>query len=86
VRALEAFLADVYGAAHILRDGVIDRRLVLTSSQYCREAAGIEPPNGVRVHVAGVDLVRDPKGNYLVLEDNLRTPSGISYVIENGGR
>jgi len=83
VRALEAFLADVYGAAHILRDGVIDRRLVLTSSQYCREAAGIEPPNGVRVHVAGVDLVRDPKGNYLVLEDNLRTPSGISYVIEN---
>ncbi len=83
VRALEAFLADVYGQAEILRDRQIPRGLVVTSSQFCREAAGIEPPNGVRVHVAGVDLVRDPQGNYLVLEDNVRTPSGISYVIEN---
>jgi uncharacterized circularly permuted ATP-grasp superfamily protein len=84
VRALEAFLADIYGAnPQILRDGVLSRRLVLTASQFCREAAGIEPPNGVRIHVAGVDLVRDPAGAYRVLEDNLRTPSGISYVIEN---
>ncbi len=83
VRALEAFLADVYGRAEILRDEVISRRLVVTSSQFCRAAAGVEPPNGVRIHVAGVDLVRDPAGKYRVLEDNLRTPSGISYVIEN---
>jgi len=57
VRALEAFLADVYGAAHILRDGVIDRAWCSHPASYCREAAGIEPPNGRPVHVAGVDLV-----------------------------
>jgi len=83
VRALEAFLADVYGPGQIIADGVVPRRLVLTSSQFCRQAAGIESGNGVRIQVAGVDLVRDPAGRYLVLEDNVRTPSGISYVIEN---
>ena len=83
VRALEAFLSDVYGAGRVLRDGVIHAALVLSSTHFHREASGIEPPNGVRVHVAGIDLVRDDAGRYLVLEDNLRTPSGISYVIEN---
>jgi len=83
VLALEAFLADLYGNAEVVRDGVLSRRLVVTSSQFCRAAAGVEPPNHVRIHVAGVDVVRDPEGRYLVLEDNLRTPSGISYVIEN---
>ena len=83
VRALEAFLADVYGPRRILDDGVLPRPLVLSSTNFHREVAGIEPPNGVRVHVAGVDLVRDGRGRYVVLEDNLRTPSGISYVIEN---
>jgi len=83
VRALEAFLADVYGARRILDDDVLPRPLVLSSTHFHREVAGVEPPNGVRVHVAGVDLVRDAKGRYVVLEDNLRTPSGISYVIEN---
>jgi uncharacterized circularly permuted ATP-grasp superfamily protein len=83
VRALEAFLADLYDTAEVLRDGIIPRRLVLSSTHFHRQAAGIEPPNGVRIHVAGVDLVRDEAGTYRVLEDNLRTPSGISYVIEN---
>lgn len=83
VRALEAFLADLYGAGQALADGVVPRRLVLSSTHFHRQAAGIEPPNGVRIHVAGVDLVRDEAGAYRVLEDNLRTPSGISYVIEN---
>ncbi|HEY3722775.1 MAG TPA: circularly permuted type 2 ATP-grasp protein [Acidimicrobiia bacterium] len=83
VLALEAFLADVYGPGRILRDGVIPRRLVVTSTNFERAAAGIEPPRGVRVHVAGIDLVRDGEGRFRVLEDNLRTPSGISYVIEN---
>ncbi|MGO9660977.1 MAG: circularly permuted type 2 ATP-grasp protein [Acidimicrobiales bacterium] len=83
VRALEAFLADIYGPGQIFADGVLSRRLVLSSSHFHREAANLSPPNGVRVQVAGIDLVRDGAGHYLVLEDNLRTPSGISYVIEN---
>src|SRR5258705_3475266 len=83
VRALERFLADVYGAGEVLSDGVVPRRLVFTSAHFHREAAGIEPPNGVRVHVSGVDLIRDEAGQFRVLEDNLRIPSGVSYVIEN---
>ncbi len=83
VKALEAFLADIYGAGRILDDGVVPRRLVTSSSHFHRQAHGITPPNGVRVHVAGVDLVRDEGGHFCVLEDNLRTPSGISYVVEN---
>jgi uncharacterized circularly permuted ATP-grasp superfamily protein len=83
VLALEAFLADVYGAGRILADRVIPRRLVVSSTCFFRAAAGIEPARGVRVHVAGIDLVRDSEGRFRVLEDNLRTPSGISYVIEN---
>ena len=83
VRALEAFLADVYESGHILDDGIVPRGLVTSSAHFHRAAVGIEPPNGVRVHVAGIDLVRGDDGRFRVLEDNLRTPSGISYVIEN---
>lgn len=83
VRALEAFLADVYGQGQILADRIVPRRLVVSSSHFHRMASGIEPANGVRVHVAGIDLVRGAGGKLFVLEDNLRTPSGISYVIEN---
>ncbi|HUI48414.1 MAG TPA: circularly permuted type 2 ATP-grasp protein [Acidimicrobiia bacterium] len=83
VRALERFLDDVYGSGEIMRAGVIPRRLVVTSSHFHRSAFGISPPGGVRVHVAGIDLVRDADGSMCVLEDNLRIPSGISYVVEN---
>jgi uncharacterized circularly permuted ATP-grasp superfamily protein len=83
VQTLERFLADVYGAGEVLADGVVPRRLVYTSPHFHREAAGIEPANGVRVHVSGVDLIRDEVGEFRVLEDNLRIPSGVSYVIEN---
>ena len=83
VKALEAFLADIYGPGRVFEDRVLSRRLVQSSPNFHREAANLSPPNGVRVHVAGIDLVRDPTGRYRVLEDNLRTPSGISYVIEN---
>ncbi len=83
VRALEAFLADVYGRGEILRDGVVPHRLVFTSRHFQRTVLGIEPPNGVRVHVAGIDLARDGEGRFCVLEDNVRIPSGISYVVEN---
>jgi uncharacterized circularly permuted ATP-grasp superfamily protein len=83
VRTLEAFLDDVYGRGEALRDGIVPRRLITTSANFRREAFGIRPPNGVRVHISGVDLIRDEDGRYRVLEDNLRIPSGVSYVIEN---
>ncbi len=83
VRALEAFLADVYGEQAALKDGIVPRHVLVTSTAHCRAAHGVTPPNGVRVHVSGVDLIRDEAGQFRVLEDNLRTPSGISYVVEN---
>ncbi len=83
VKALEMFLADVYGEQEILRDGVLPKRLITSSEHFHREAAGIVPPNGVRIHVSGIDLVRDGAGTFRVLEDNLRSPSGVSYVMEN---
>jgi uncharacterized circularly permuted ATP-grasp superfamily protein len=83
VRALEAFLGDVYGERQVLADGVVPHSLIVTSSNFARAAAGIQPPNGVRVHLAGIDLVRGSDGMMRVLEDNLRVPSGISYVVEN---
>ncbi|BBZ67912.1 hypothetical protein MINS_33410 [Mycolicibacterium insubricum] len=83
VRALECFLDDIYGEQEILRDGVLPRRLITSCEHFHREAAGIKPPNGVRIHVAGIDLIRDDQGVFRVLEDNLRSPSGVSYVMEN---
>ena len=62
---------------------MVPRSLLTTSASYCRPAHGIRPPNGVRVHLAGIDLVRDQAGVMRVLEDNLRVPSGMSYVVEN---
>src|SRR5262249_54603668 len=83
VTALERFLADVYGPAEILRDGVLPYRLVSSCAHFPRAAAGVVPPNGGRSPVAGVDLVRDGEGTFRVLEDNLRCPSGVSYLMEN---
>jgi uncharacterized circularly permuted ATP-grasp superfamily protein len=83
VRALDAFLQDVYGEQRALRDGVVPADLVHRGRDYRPEIVGIRPPLGIYVHVAGIDLVRDADGRYLVLEDNLRTPSGVSYMIEN---
>jgi len=74
---------DIYGAEEILNDGVIPRRLITSCEHFHRQAVGIVPPNGVRIHVAGIDLIRDDRGNFRVLEDNLRSPSGVSYVMEN---
>jgi uncharacterized circularly permuted ATP-grasp superfamily protein len=83
VRALEAFLADVYADARAITDGVIPRHLVSSSTHYHRAVWGIQPANGVRIHVAGVDLIRTPEGDVRVLEDNVRVPSGVSYVMTN---
>jgi uncharacterized circularly permuted ATP-grasp superfamily protein len=83
VLALEAFLADVYGSCQAFEDGVLPWRVMLTSKTFRREALGLTPPNGVRVHIAGIDLIRDEQGRFCVLEDNIRIPSGVSYVVEN---
>ncbi len=83
VKTLEMFLADVYDAGEVFDDGVIPRRVITTSSHYHREAANVRPPNGVRVHVSGIDLIRDNLGEFRVLEDNVRVPSGVSYVMTN---
>ena len=83
VRALEAFLADIYSAAKVISDGVIPSQLITSSTHFHRAVWGIQPHNGVRIHVAGVDLIRTPDGDVRVLEDNVRVPSGVSYVMTN---
>jgi len=83
VEVLERFLDDVYDTGRVFDDGVIPRAVVTTSSHYHRVASGVHSPNGVRIHVAGIDLVRDDRGEFRVLEDNVRVPSGVSYVITN---
>jgi uncharacterized circularly permuted ATP-grasp superfamily protein len=84
VVALNLFLRDVYGKQCIFKDKQIPRSLVYSSSHFCREMIGVEVPRGIYTHICGIDLVRDSKtGEFCVLEDNVRTPSGISYVLEN---
>lgn len=83
VRALNLFLEDVYNQGRILRDGVIPRELVVNASSFRRQFVGAKVPGGVYVHVCGTDLIRDEQGEYRVLEDNARTPSGVSYMLEN---
>jgi uncharacterized circularly permuted ATP-grasp superfamily protein len=83
IRALNLFLGDVYGTQRILAEGVVPAELVFGSRNLRRELMGVEPPGGVYAHVAGIDLIRDDEGRYLVLEDNLRTPSGVSYMLES---
>ena len=84
VVALNLFLQDVYGKQRIFADRQIPRSLVYSCKHFLREVIGIEVPRGIHTHICGIDLIRDSKtGEYCVLEDNVRTPSGISYVLEN---
>ncbi len=83
LRALGAFLDDIYGDQKILTAGVVPAEMVLGAAGYRPMLRGIKPPGGVRIHISGVDLIRDGAGTWRVLEDNLRTPSGVSYVVEN---
>lgn len=83
VRALNAFLQDVYTTRDILKAGVIPEDLILKNSEYTAEVEGFTPPNGVRVHISGIDIVRTSPTDFFVLEDNLRCPSGVSYMMEN---
>jgi len=81
--ALNLFIADVYGDQRIIRDGVFPRELLANSANFRKECMGIKPPHGVWAHICGSDLIRDHEGRFLVLEDNLRVPSGVSYMMEN---
>ena len=83
IRALNRFLHDVYHAQEILRDGIVPRRLVVLARHFRREVVGIDVPDDQYIHVAGCDLIRGDDGRWMVLEDNLRTPSGVSYVLAN---
>ena len=82
-RALNAFLADAYSGGEIFRAGVMSPDLVRANSAYEHQMAGFKPPRGVYAHVIGVDLVRTGADEFFVLEDNCRTPSGVSYMLEN---
>ncbi|KPF64751.1 hypothetical protein IP88_13475 [alpha proteobacterium AAP81b] len=83
VGALNAFLADIYGKREILAAGLIPEDLVLRNPGYCLHMAGRVPPAGIWTHIAGIDLVRTGPDEFHVLEDNARTPSGVSYMLEN---
>ena len=83
VRALNAFIHDVYHDRDIIRAGRIPERLVLNNPQFRPEMAGLDLPHNVYTHIAGVDMVRTGPDEYYVLEDNCRTPSGVSYMVEN---
>ena len=83
VNALNQFLCDVYHGREILRAGRIPSEQVLGNSQYRAEMVGVEVPGGIYSHIAGIDVVKGGDGEYYVLEDNLRTPSGVSYMLEN---
>ncbi len=83
VHALNLFLADVYGPRRILRQRVVPADVVLSSPGFLRELVGLPAPRDLRCQIAGIDLVRDRDGRFYVLEDNLRTPSGVSYVLAN---
>ncbi|MEI6847195.1 MAG: circularly permuted type 2 ATP-grasp protein [Chlorobiaceae bacterium] len=83
ITALNEFLSDIYHGQKILKDKIVPADLVLGSKHFRREFVGVRPPLGVYIHVTGSDLIRDTSGRYLVLEDNLRTPSGVSYMLQN---
>jgi uncharacterized circularly permuted ATP-grasp superfamily protein len=83
IHALNAFIDDVYHGQKILKDGAIPAEVVTSAVSYRSQCHGLKPPWGVWCHVTGTDLVRDSDGEFYVLEDNLRVPSGVSYVLEN---
>lgn len=83
VRALNRFIDDIYGDQAVVHDGVFPRALLENSVNFRPECVGVNPPQGAWAHVCGSDLIRDEQGGFMVLEDNLRVPSGVSYMMEN---
>lgn len=83
LRALNLFLKDIYSNQFILKDGIVPFEMIYSCPHYVREMQNVNVPHDIYVHIAGIDLIRDHDGTFYVLEDNLRTPSGVSYMIEN---
>ena len=83
ITALNLFINDLYGPQKILADGIVPKEIIFSSKAYRKECLGFKPPRGIWCHVTGTDLVRHGDGEIYVLEDNLRCPSGVSYVLEN---
>jgi uncharacterized circularly permuted ATP-grasp superfamily protein len=83
LKALNMFIHDIYHEQNIIKEGIFPADLVVSCPHYTREVFGINVPYDIYVHIAGIDLIRDADGTYYVLEDNLRTPSGVSYMLEN---
>ena len=83
LEALNLFLADIYGPQQLIKDGLIPRELILGSPNFRREMIGLEVPHGAYVNICGTDVIRNEAGSHVVLEDNLRVPSGVSYMLAN---
>ncbi len=83
IQALNLFIHDIYHEQKIINDGIVPRDLIESATGYLKPCIGLEPPSGVWCHITGTDLVRDRSGEWFVLEDNMRCPSGVSYVLEN---
>ncbi len=83
MEALNLFLQDIYHDQKIIKDGVFPIEVINSGKHFRKEMIGFEPPKGIYIHICGTDLIRDHNGQYLVLEDNARCPSGVSYMIEN---
>ncbi len=83
LKALNLFLKDIYSSQSIIQDGIIPAELIASCPHYMREVAGIQVPHDIFIHISGIDLIRGDNGVFYVLEDNLRTPSGVSYMLEN---
>lgn len=83
LRALNLFLKDIYNEQQILKDGVVPADLIASCPHFTRAVFGIRVPHDIHVHISGIDLIRDADGTFYILEDNLRTPSGVSYMLEN---
>jgi uncharacterized circularly permuted ATP-grasp superfamily protein len=83
IHALNLFIADIYDQQRILDDGAIPRELIYSAKGFLKPCVGLKPPAGIWCHITGTDVVRDKDGQWYVLEDNLRCPSGVSYVLEN---
>jgi uncharacterized circularly permuted ATP-grasp superfamily protein len=81
--ALNQFIADIYSEQKIIKDGIIPIELIYSATGFLKPCIGLKPPNGIWCHITGSDLVKDKDGQWYVLEDNLRVPSGVSYVLEN---
>src|SRR6202789_686379 len=83
LKALNLFLKDVYNSQFILKDGIVPVEMIYSCPHFLREMHGFQVPHDIYVHIAGIDLIRDQDGTFYILEDNLRTPSGVSYMLEN---